>query len=57
MRGLQRTESDGREPSLLVFPNFLLTSALAKKQLWEESKESLGGNSVQGVAFDAFTEM
>ena len=41
----------------MVFPNFLLTSALAKKQLWEETKDSLGGNDVQSVAFDAFTEM
>ena len=45
------------DTSLLVFPNLLLTSAIAKKQLWEEKHGNLGGNEVQSVAFEAVMEM
>lgn len=45
------------ETSLLVFPNLLMTSALAKKQIWEQNHDGCGGNDVQIIAFDTFTEM
>ena len=34
------------EASLLVFPNFLMTACIAKKQIWEEKKGAVGGNDV-----------
>jgi len=46
-----------RDMSLLVFPNLLLTAALAKKQIWEETHDSVGGNDSQAAAFEALMEM
>ena len=45
------------ETSLLIFPNLLMTAALAKKQIREESQGSVGGNDTQAIAFEAITEM
>jgi len=50
-------EVHSRETSLLVFPNLLMTAAIAKKQVREAKGEPVGGNEVQAAAFEAFMDM